>query len=128
MKRGIFMYKRVSGIKFWLLGNVTFGIYQIMTWNKMSKNLNKMATRVGEETICSYIAAFLLGFITFGIYPIIWIFKFFSLASRLNAKVNAGVAPSGTFTMFLMSIIPVYSFFWMAKMNNQLVDAYKQLG
>lgn len=122
------MYRRVSGIKFWLLGSVTFGIYQIYTWNKMAKNLNKMAVKVGDETICSFIAAYFLGFITFGIYPIIWIFKFFALASRLNGKVNAGVAPSGAFTMFLMSIIPVYSFFWMAKMNNDLVDAYKQLG
>lgn len=121
------MYKRVSGVKFWLLGYCTFGIYPIYIWHKMAKNLNKMAHKVGESTICGYIGAMLLGCVTFGIFPIIWIFKFFSLASRLNAKANAGVAPSGTFVMFLMSMIPVYSFFWMANMNNHLVDAYKKL-
>lgn len=119
------MYKRISGLKFWLLGYITFGIYPLYIWHKMSKNLNKMARKVGEKGIRSYISSILLGCITFGIYPIVWIFKFYGLASRLNAKANAGVAPSGAFVMFLMSCIPVYSFFWMADMNNKLIDAYK---
>lgn len=120
------MYSRISGAKFWLLGYVTLGIYPIVVWFKMTNNLNAMARKAGESTIASYLAPFLLSGITFGIYPLIWMFKFFGLASRLNAKASAGVAPSNAFVMFLMSFIPIYSFFWMAKMNNQLVDAYER--
>ena len=121
------MYKRVSGVKFWLLGCATFGIYPIIVWCRMTNNLNAMAQKVGEATIRGYIVAALLGCITCGVYPIVWLFKFFSLASRLNQKAGAGVAPSGTFVMFLMSCIPVYSFFWMAGMNNKLAEAYEKM-
>lgn len=121
------MYKRVSGVAFWLLGSVTCGIYPLIIWGRMAKNLNAMARKVGEDTIPSYCAAFWLGFVTFGIYPIVWLFKFFGLASRLNQRACAGVAPSQTFVMFLMSLIPVYSFFWVAGMNNKLAYAYEQL-
>lgn len=121
------MYKRVSGVKFWLLGCVTCGIYPIIIWRRMTKNLNKMARKTDEKTIRGYIGAMLLGCVTFGIYPIVWIFKFFALASRLNEKASAGVAPSNTFVMFLMSCIPIYSFFWMANMNNKLAEAYENL-
>lgn len=120
------MLKRVSGIKFWLLGYITFGIYPIAMWCRMTRNLNKMAWKASEKPIRGYIGAMLLGCITFGIVPLVWLFKFFGLASRLNAKANAGVAPSGTFVMFLMSCIPLYSFFWMAKMNNKLCVAYEK--
>ena len=61
------MYKRVSGVKFWLLGCCTFGIYPIYIWHKMAKNLNIMAIKAGEKTIRGYIGAMLLGCITFGI-------------------------------------------------------------
>ncbi len=121
------MYKRVSGVKFWLLSCITFGIYSIVVWSRMTKNLNDMAVKVGEQTIRGYVGAFFLGFITFGIYPLVWTFKFFGLAGRLNAKVPAGVSPSGTFGKFLMSIIPIYSFFWLAGAHNKLADAYERL-
>lgn len=121
------MFKRVSGVKFWLLGCCTFGIYPIVIWCRMTNNLNAMARKVGEKTIRGYIGAMLLGCITFGIVPLVWIFKFFRLASRLNARANAGVGPSATFVMFLMSCIPVYSFFWMAGMNNKLAAAYEKI-
>ena len=121
------MYRRVSGIKFWLLSYCTFGIYPIIIWRRMGKNLNKMARAVGDDPIGGYIGALLLGFVTFGIYPFIWLIRFFCLAARLNEKAGNVVSPSNGFLMFLMSCIPVYSFFWMAKMNNNLVAAYKNM-
>ena len=121
------MYKRVSGVKFWLLGFITLGIYPLVIWCRITNNMNAMAQKVGEQTIMGYIGAMLLGCVTFGIFPIIWIFKFFGLATRLNAKANAGVTPANTFAKFLMSIIPIYSFFWMADMNNKLAIAYEKM-
>ena len=121
------MYRRVSGAKFWLLGYCTLGIYPLVVWHRMAKNLNRMAPTVGDDSIGGFIGAYLLGLVTFGIYPLIWMIRFFCLAARLNEKGNAGVAPANGFLMFLMSCIPVYSFFWMAKMNNELVDAYQNM-
>lgn len=121
------MYKRVSGAKFWLFGYITFGIYPLVIWCRITKNMNAMARKVGEKTIRGYIGAILLGCITFGIYPLVWLFKFFGLATRLNARVPAGVGPTSTFVKFLMSCIPIYSFFWMAGMNNKLADAYEKI-
>ena len=120
------MYKRVSGASFWLLGYVTFGIYPLVIWGRITKNMNKMARKVGEKTISSFAVSVLLSCITFGIFGIIWTFKFFGLASRLNRRANAGVSPSNAFVMFIMSCIPIFSFFWMAGMNNKLADAYER--
>ena len=120
------MYKRVSGLTFWLLNIVTCGIYGIVVYYNMTSNLNAMADKVGEKHIPNYIVALLLGCVTCGIYSIVWQFQFLGLANRLNDKANAGVSPSGTFMMFLMSLIPIYSFFWLADMNNKLADAYER--
>ena len=119
------MLKRLSGAKFWLLGWITFGIYRIVAWCRMTNNLNAMAYQLGETPIRGYFGAMLLGCVTFGIYPLVWFFKFFGLATRLSEKTNAGITPCGTFGKFLMTWIPIYSFFWVAKMNNRLIDAYE---
>lgn len=121
------MYKRVSGVKFWLLGYITWGIYPLIIWGRMTQNMNKMARQVGEPGIPSYATSVLLGFVTFGIYSIIWIFRFFGLATRLSERASAGITPSSTFVKFLMSCIPIYSFFWLAGVNNDLIAAYKKL-
>ena len=120
------MYKRISGVKFWLLNAITFGIYGIVIWARMSKQQNKMAEEIGEKTIMGYIPALLLGCITFGIVSFIWIIKFFIQASKLNAAKNAGIAPANGFVMFIMSFIPIYSFFWVANAHNKLCDAYER--
>ena len=122
----MFGYKRVSGLLFLILSFCTFGIYPLCMWARMTKNMNKMAKTVDEKPIMRFLPAMLLGCITCGIYEIIWIFKFFALMAKLNAKKDAGVAPGVWILMFLMSCIPLYSFFWLAGANNKLVDAYSK--
>ena len=117
----------MSGLKFWILSIFTLGIYGLAMWCRMTNNLNAMATKVGEKNIRGFIGAILLGFITFGIVPFVWTCKFYGLAARLNRKASAGVSPSGGFWMFIVSCIPIVSFFWMAKMNNKLIDAYENM-
>ena len=119
------MYKKISGAKFWLLGYITFGIYPLVIWGRMAKQQNKMAESVGEKKIMRFAGAYLLGFVTFGIYPIVWIFQFFGQVSRLNRAKDASVVPSNVFLMFLMSYIPIYSFFWLAGAHNKLIAAYE---
>ena len=119
-------YKRISGWKFLLLGYFTFGIYPLYVWYKMTQNMNDMAHQVNEKPILGFVPAFILGVCTLTIYTWVWFFKFFGLAARLNRKANAGIAPSNAFAMFLVSLIPYFSFFWMANMNNKLADAYER--
>ena len=119
------MYTRISWVKWWLLGIVTFGIYNLIMWHKMTKNLNQMSEAVGEKKIMGFIPQLLLGFVTCGIVSIIWIIKFFAKLSKLNAAKNAGLAPANGFVMFLISLVPIYSFVWLAGANNKLADVYE---
>lgn len=120
------MYKRMSGVKFWLLSIITFGIYALVMWISMTKQHNRMAESIGEKKIMGFFPALLLGCITFGIVPFIWYFKFFGLMSRLNKAKKAGIVPSNFFVMMIMSWIPLYNFFWLAKAHNKLVAAYEE--
>ena len=119
------MYKRISGWKFFLLNIVTFNIYGIYIWSKLGSDHNKMAEKVRAKTLMPYIVAFLLGCITFGIVPLIWNLCFFSQMATLNEKKGAGLTPKNWFLMFLMSCIPVYSCFWVAKTHNKLAEVYE---
>ena len=119
------MYKKVSGIKFWLLGYITFGIYPLVVWARMSKQQNKMAEAVGEKKIMGFVAAWFLGLITCSIVSIVWMFKFFGQMSKLNNAKEVGIVPGNAFVMFLMSCIPFYSFFWLAGAHNKLIAAYE---
>ena len=117
------MYKRISGVKWLILPCVTFGIYALVVWVRMTRNYNRIAAANGKKTIMCFIPQLLLGCITFGIVPIVWMFKFYGLMCGLNRDLSAGVSPSNGFVMFLMSCIPFYSYFWLAKAHNQIVSA-----
>ncbi len=116
------MYKRYSGLAFWLLSMITFGIYAIIVNYSMSEQHNHMAEKLGEKKIISFIAAFLLSFVTFGIASIVWFFLFYGQVSRLNKKLEAGIVPKNALLMVICCCIPIFSFFWMAGAHNKLVD------
>ena len=85
-KRGFIMDARIpkkSAFKFFLLSIITLGIYAIVFWHKLGKNVNALCEGDGKKTM-KYGFAFFLSVITVGIYGIIWKVK---LAERL--KVNA---------------------------------------
>ncbi len=116
------MYKRVNWLAFWLLNYITCGIYGIVVWYQMTKDMNAMAEKVGEKTIMGFIPQLLIGCVTCGIYSIVWIFQFFALMGKLSDKYDAGVTPDGAFVKVIMSIIPIYSFYWLADSFNKLAD------
>ena len=72
-----------SVFKFFLLSAITLGIYAIVFWHKLGKNVNSLCEGDGKRTM-KYGFAFFLSVITFGVYGIIWKVK---IAERL--KVNA---------------------------------------
>ena len=60
-----------------LLSMVTFGIYGIIVYSKMSTEINIVATpHDGKNTMHYCLVFFLLGPITFGIFTIVWVHTF----------------------------------------------------
>lgn len=116
------MYTRINWITWWLLNIVTCGIYGIYIWYKMTKDLNDMASKVDEKPVMGFILQLLLGCVTCGIYSIVWMFQFFGLMGKLSDKYGAGITPEGSFLKVIFSIIPIYSFYWMADAYNKLAD------
>ena len=72
-----------SAFAFFALSIITFGIYAVVFWHKLGKNVNTLCEGDGKRTM-KYGLAFFLSVITCGIFGIIWKIK---LAERL--KVNA---------------------------------------
>lgn len=119
-----------STLTFFLLSVLTLGIYAIVFWHKLGKNVNILCEGDGKRTM-KYGFAFFLSVITFGIYGIIWKVK---LAERL--KVNAEryelMIPEGGTEVALFSTlgiilvgagIPISSFI-IIKNYNMIAEAY----
>ena len=75
--------KKRNYVSYFILSIITFGIYHIVFWNKISKEVNLLCEGDGKKTM-KYIFALLLSIPTLGIFGIIWKAK---LAERL--KTNA---------------------------------------
>ena len=116
------MYGRINWITWFLLNIVTCGIYGMYIWYKMTKDMNDIAGKVDEKPIMGFILQLLLGVITCGIWSIVWMFQFFGLMGRLSDKYGAGITPENAFVKLIISIIPIYSFYWMADAYNKLAE------
>lgn len=119
-----------SAFKFFLLSAVTLGIYAIVFWHKLGKNVNTLCEGDGKRTM-KYGFAFFLSVITFGIYGIIWKVK---LAERLkiNAERYELMIPEGGLEVALFNTvgiialgagIPIASFI-VIKNYNMIADAF----
>ena len=59
--------------KFFFLGLLTFGIYDIVVLSHISKEINLIATKDdGKDTMHFCLIAFIFSWLTFGIVPLIW--------------------------------------------------------
>lgn len=76
--------KKRNYVSYFLLSIITFGIYHIIFWNKISKEINILCEGDGKKTM-KYIFALLLCIPTLGIYGIIWKCQ---LAERLKANAS----------------------------------------
>ncbi len=63
-------------LKMILLGLVTFGIYDMVTWCKIVTELNVAACRYDGKRTMPYFAMIMLAPITLGILPLVWSHKF----------------------------------------------------
>lgn len=123
-----------SWIKVLLLSMVTCGIYGIITYCKLTDDVNTICRPYDNKTTMNYFLAMLLGSVTCGIYPIVWIHNF---CNRIGDNLkNRGIATdfsASTFWLWgvLGSFIFVGPFIFMYKMfeaTNQLAADYNARG
>lgn len=116
--------KTFNWIAFWLLGSVTCGIYPIYVFYKMTAINNDIAEKYGEKKIMGYIPAMLLGIITCGIFIYIWMYQFMDLQVRVAKKSGVKTSPSDSpIVLFLLSFVPIYSFYVVCDNFNSTVEA-----
>lgn len=72
-----------SAFAYFVFTPLTLGIYALVFWSRLAKDVNKLCEGDGKKTM-KYIPSLLLSFITFGIFGLVWKAK---LAARL--KENA---------------------------------------
>lgn len=78
-------------LKMLLLGVVTFGIYPIVVYSKISSEINLVASKHdGLHTMHYCLVAFIFSWLTFGIVPIVWSHK---ICARMgNELKRRGIA------------------------------------
>lgn len=108
----------------------TFGIYNIVFWFQLTKDLNQMNTE--EKPIKNYILVIFLSIITLGIYRWVW---FFYLADRIQTtgqdmglKIHPGPGTTLTLKLFGTFILigPLIANFIVIHNMNKLAREYNQ--
>lgn len=119
--------KERSFILYIILSVITFGIYHIVFWNKLSKDVNVLCDGDGKKTM-KYGFVFLLNIVTVGIFGLIWKFK---LANRLQTnapRYNLKFSESGALVLVYNLILPLIGLFItslvMVKNFNKLAKEY----
>lgn len=112
-------------VSYVILSVLTLGIYHIVFWTKLSKDVNALCEGDGKKTM-KYVFCWLLNIVTLGIFGFVWKYK---LAKRLQnnaARYDLRISESGALVVVL-SI--VFAFFPVAqavlvKNFNALAKAY----
>lgn len=108
----------------------TFGIYNIVFWFQLTKDLNDISKE--EKKIKNYILVLLLSILTCGIYRWVW---FFYLADRIQTTGNdmgMKIKPGPGTTLFWMLfgsfilIGPFIADYYVIRNMNRLAKEYNQ--
>ena len=121
--------KERSVLSLLLFSVMTFGIYPIVFWNKVSKEVELLCEGDGKKTM-KYVFVWLLNFITFGIAGIVWRAK---LAQRLKenaARYNLRFSESGALAAFYDVVVlivgPIINRFVLIKNLNAMGIAFNE--
>lgn len=113
-----------------LLTIPTFGIYNIVFWFQLTRDLNEMNRE--EKKLKNYILVLFLSMITFGIYRWIW---FFYVADRIQTTgedMGIKINPGPGITLFLrlfgsfILIGPCVSNYFVIRNMNKIAREYNQ--
>ncbi len=119
--------KERSFILYIILSVITFGIYHIVFWNKLSKDANVLCEGDGKKTM-KYVFVWLLNIVTLGIFGLIWKFQ---LANRLQTnapRYNLKFSEGGPIVLVYNLLLPIIGLFItslvMVKNFNKLAKEY----
>ncbi len=110
-------------VSYILLSIVTLGIYHIVFWNKISKDVNALCEGDGKKTM-KYIFCFLLNIVTVGIFGFVWKYK---LAKRLQenaARYDLKFSESGALVVVLAIVLHPVAQAVLVKNFNAMAVAY----
>ena len=119
--------KERSMFSYIILSILTLGIYHIVFWTKLSKDVNALCEGDGKKTM-KYVFCFLLNIITVGIFGFVWKYK---LAKRLQenaARYDLKFSESGALVVVLaivFAFFPVAQFV-LVKNFNRMAVAYNE--
>lgn len=122
-------------LKLFLLGFITFGIYPIVVYSKISEEINLIATsHDGKRTTHYCLMCFVFSWLTFGIAPFIW---FHNICNRIGTEIKRrGINYSfNAVDFWLWSIVGslfvvgpfIFLYKWIKAMNL-LNEDYNQKG
>ncbi len=109
-----------------LVGLITFFIYPIVFWTKLSKDVNTLCEGDGKKTM-KYVFIWLLNFITFGIAGFVWKIKLIGRlqanAARYNLRFSEGTGMGFALSLLLGPLLPQIV---IVKNFNKLAIAYNE--
>ncbi|MBQ0028435.1 MAG: DUF4234 domain-containing protein [Lachnospiraceae bacterium] len=117
------MRKKYDFIPTLLLSIVTCGIYALIMWADMSKNLNELDNS-GEKPLTNFwLTVFILAPITCGIYEIIWMIKFFQKMINVSKAKGITVQPvDNAVVLWILMCVPIYSFYVLCEGYNNAIS------
>lgn len=122
-------------IKLLLLSFITFGIYGIIYWAKISEDVNLVCSRYdGKKTMNYYLLFFIVGPLTLGIGLLVWMHKLYARVGNelkrrnVNYSISAGTFWLWTLLGSFIIVGPFVATYKLLQAMNHLNADYNQRG
>ncbi len=121
---------QTSFLLFLVLNFITLGIYGIVYWTKVSKEVDILCEGDGKKTM-KYVYVWLLDFVTLGIMSLVWKFMLEERLKDNAERYNLRFSESGALVVFgsilgtiALGLGPILALFILNKNVNALIGAY----
>ena len=95
--------KQRSFITLFILGILTLGIYPIVFWHKLSKEVNVLCEGDGKKTM-KYVFVWLLNIVTLGIFGLVWKCKLTNRLKENASRYGLKFSESGALVVVLCTV------------------------
>lgn len=115
-ERSIFLY--------YLFSIITLGIYSLVFWSKLAKDVNTVCEGDGKKTM-KYMPSWLLSIVTLSIFGLVWKCKLTNRLKDNAERYGLKFSESGSLTVVysILFLLPIAHFI-MIKNFNKIAKAY----
>ncbi len=118
--------KERSFFSYVVLSILTLGIYSIVFWTKLSKEVNTLCEGDGRKTM-KYVYCFLLNIVTVGIFGFVWKFKLQERLRANAARYDLRFSESGALVVVLALLTgPFVSQYVIVKNLNKMIASFNE--